>query len=139
MSVAQSDRHKVKLAVLFSALGIVGFLLTLLAGIGLWNHAGSREVATPTYDRFVHELHATDTSRLPALATSLYEQWHACETSRSGMTNVAIHALITTSIIALALFTLCFMLGLQVLRSLESAADRGDAPQPPEPVDDTWR
>ena len=139
MSVTTSDRQRAKLAVLFSALGIVGFLLTLLAGLGLWSYAGSRDIAAPTYDRFVVDLRATDESRLPALATALFEKWHACEVTRSGMTNVAVHALITSSIIALALFTLCFVLGFQVLRSIEATVGARDAPQPPDPVDDAWK
>lgn len=137
--VTAADRQKIKLAMMFSLLGMVGFLLSLLAGIGLWSYAGSKAVSPPTYDRFVGTLHATPDARLPALATDLFEKWSACESSRGGMTEVAIHALITSSIVAIALFLLCLVMSAQVYSSIHRAIGTGAAPQPPEPVDDTWK
>jgi hypothetical protein len=55
------------------------------------------------------------------------------------MSSVAVHALITSSIVGIALFGLCLVLSLLVYRKLDSVTHSPEAPQPPEPVDDTWR
>jgi hypothetical protein len=138
-AISAADRQKAKLALLFSTLGAVGFLLTLIAGFGLWGHAASKAVVVPTYDRFVGELRATAPARLPELTTVIFEKWSACESTRKGMTEVAIHALITSSIVAIALFTLCLILNVQVYRRLDALANSHEPPQPPEPVDATWK
>ena len=138
-AITAADRQKAKLALLFSTLGVAGFLLTLVAGIGLWGHAASRTIVVPTYDRFVAELRATAPERLPGLTSAVFEKWSACEATRKGMTEVAIHALITSSIVAIALFTLCLVLNIQIYRRLDALADSREPPQPPEPVDETWK
>jgi hypothetical protein len=134
-----ADRQKAKLAMLFSALGLVGFLLNLFAGFGLWAYAGSREAAPPTYDRFVGELRATDTAGLPRFATEVFEKWSACETTRGGMTEVAIHAMITSSVVAIALFLICLVISAQLYARLGRVVGAQSPPQPPDPVDETWK
>ncbi len=138
-AITATDRQKAKLVLLFSTLGLVGFLLNLLAGIGLWGYAGSRAVEPPTYDRFVGVLRDTGPAALPEFATRLFEQWSACETTRGGMTEVAIHALITASIVAIALFVLCLVLSAQLYQRLTQALGPQPPPQPPEAIDDTWK
>jgi len=133
------DRQKTKLVVFFSALGLAGFLLNMLAGVGLWQYAGEGRTEVPTYDRFVGELRHTSDSKLPVLAKSVFESWSACEAKRSGMTTVAIHALITASIAGMAFFAICLVLGWQVHQKVSMLTDAGSPPQPPEPVDETWR
>jgi hypothetical protein len=138
-TITTGDRQKVKLAALFSTLGVVGFLLNLVAGFGLWGYGASRDVVVPTYDRFVVELQSTDASKMPRLATAFYERWAACESTSSGMSSAAIHALITSSIVAIALFSLCLILSILVYRKLSAILGAREAPQPPDPVDDTWK
>jgi hypothetical protein len=138
-AITAADRQKAKLAMLFSALGLVGFLLNILAGVWLWSYSASRVVEVPTYDRFVGQLRVTDASSMPRLATAMYEKWSACASTHSGMNNVAVHALITSSIIAIALFALCLLFTIQVYAALGRAVTSEAAPQPPDPVDDTWR
>jgi len=133
------DRQKTRLIVFFSALGLAGFLLNMLAGVGLWHYAGAQRTEVPTYDRFIGELRHTSDSQLPALAKSVFENWLACESQRGGMTTVAIHALITASVVGMAFFAVCLVLGWQVLHKVEKMSDPGPPPQPPEPVDETWR
>jgi hypothetical protein len=133
------DRQKTKLVVFFSALGLAGFMLNLLAGVGLWSYADTDRKEVPTYDRFVGELRYTSDSQLPALAKSVFENWSACESKRSGMTTVAIHALITGSAAGMAFFAICLVLAWQVHQKVSRLSDPGPPPQPPEPVDDTWR
>ena len=133
------DRQKSKLVVLFSALGLAGFLLNLLAGVGLWNYAGAGRTEVPTYDRFVGELRYTRDAQLPDLAKSVFEKWSACESKRSGMTTVAIHALITGSVAGIAFFAICLVMGWQVHQKISGLTGAGAPPQPPEPVDETWR
>jgi hypothetical protein len=138
-SITAADCQKAKLALLFSTLGVAGFLLTLVAGVGLWGHAASKAVVVPTYDRFVDELRATAPERLPGLTSTVFEKWSACEATRKGMTEVAIHALVTSSIVAIALFTLCLALNIQVYRRLDAMVDSREPPQPPDSVDETWK
>ena len=138
-AITAADCQKAKLAMLFSTLGLLGFLLTLLAGFGLWDYAGSREIAPPTYDRFIGEMRATGSAGLPALATSLFEHWSACETTRGGMTGVAIHAMISSSLVAMALFGLCLVMCTQLYMRLRKMVAIDDTPQPPDPVDETWK
>ncbi len=133
------DRQKTKLVVFFSALGLAGFLLNMLAGVGLWHYAGSERTQVPTYDRFVGELRHTSDAQLPALAKSVFEKWAACESKRSGMTTVAIHALITASVAGMAFFAICLALSWQVHQKIARLAGAGEPPQPPDPVDETWR
>jgi hypothetical protein len=139
MQITSGDRQKAKLATLFSALGMVGFLLNLMAGFGLWSYGASRVMPVPTYDRFIGELKAIAPDKLPQFATGLFERWSACESTSSGMSSVAVHALITSSIVGIALFGLCLVVSLLVYRKLDGMAHSREAPQPPEPVDDTWR
>jgi hypothetical protein len=138
-AITAADRQKAKLAMLFSALGLVGFLLNILAGVWLWSYSASRVVEVPTYDRFVGQLRVTDASSMPRLATAMYEKWSACASMHNGMSNVAVHALITSSVIAIALFALCLLLTIQVYAALGRAVTSEAPPQPPDPVDDTWR
>ncbi len=133
------DRQKTKLLVLFSALGLAGFIFNLLAGIGLWSHAATGRTEVPTYDRFIAELRHTSDSQLPILAKSTFENWSTCESRRDGMTTVAVHATVTGSVVGIAFFAICLVLGWQVHRKISSATAPGAPPQPPEPVDDTWR
>ena len=138
-SLTSLDRQKTKLVVFFSALGLAGFLLNLLAGVGLWQYAGAERTPVPTYDRFVADLRYTPDSELPALAKDVFENWMACESKRSGMTSVAIHALITGSVAGMAFFAICLVLGWQIHQKISKLAAAGEAPQPPDPVDETWR
>ena len=133
------DRQKTKLLVFFSALGMAGFIFNLLAGVGLWSHARSGQIEAPTYDRFVTELRYTDQAQLPELARSTFENWSACESRRTGMTTVAIHALVTGSVVGIVFFAICLALGWQLHQKISKLSAAGMPPQPPEPVDDTWR
>ncbi|UCH47482.1 MAG: hypothetical protein JSU95_15635 [Betaproteobacteria bacterium] len=133
------DRQKTKLLVFFSALGLAGFVLNLLAGIGLWSHAGASTLEVPTYDRFVSQLRYTDQAQIPELARSTFENWSACESKRAGMTTVAVHALVTGSVAGILFFAICLVLGWQVHQKVSSISAAGAPPQPPESVDDTWR
>ncbi|HZP93532.1 MAG TPA: hypothetical protein VFB20_11720 [Burkholderiales bacterium] len=137
--VTAADRQKAKLAVLFSTLGLLGFMLNIVAGFWLWTYAASKRADIPAYDRFVAELHVADAAALPRLATSMFEKWSACESSRRGMTEVALHAVTASSFVAIALFALVLLLSVQLYRKLDAIVGSHDAPQPPEPVDDTWR
>ena len=137
--LTQLDRQKTKLLVFFSALGLAGFVLNLLAGIGLWSHANAGRIEVPTYDRFVGELRYTSQSQLPELARSTFENWSTCESKRSGMTTVAVHALVTGSLAGIVFFAICLVLGWQVHQKISSISAAGAPPQPPESVDDTWR
>jgi hypothetical protein len=133
------DRQKTKLIVLFSALGLGGFLLNLLAGIGLWSYAGGYRQEAPAYDHFVGELRQTQPRQLPDLARTLFENWSGCESKRNGMTTVAIHAMVTGSVVAIAFFAICLVLGWQVHWKVAMLSAAGAPPQAPEPVDDIWR
>lgn len=138
-AITAADCQKAKLAMLFSTLGMLGFVLTLLAGFGLWNYAGSREITPPTYDRFIGEMRATGSAEMPILAKNMFEHWSACETTRGGMTGVAIHAMISSSLVAMALFSLCLVMSAQLYVRLRRVVAAEDAPQPPDPVDETWK
>ncbi len=133
------DRQKTKLLVFFSALGLAGFVLNMLAGVGLWSHAAENRIDVPTYDRFIGELRATSESQLPTLAKSTFENWSACESKRDGMTTVAVHATVTGSVVGIVFFAICLVLGWQVHQKVSRVAAVGTPPQPPEPVDDIWR
>lgn len=138
-AITTLDRQKTKLLVFFSTLGLAGFILNLLAGIGLWSHADASRMEVPTYDRFVSELRYTSQSQLPELAKSSFENWSACESKRAGMTTVAVHALVTGSFAGIVFFAICLVLGWQLHQKVSSVAAVGPPPQPPESVDDTWR
>jgi hypothetical protein len=133
------DRYKSKLLVFFSALGLAGFVFNLLAGVGLWSHGGSGPRQVPTYDRFVAELRQTGDGQLPQLARTMFENWSACESARSGMTSVSIHALVSGSVVGIVFFGICLVLGWQVHQKISALTGIGAAAQPPDPVDDTWR
>lgn len=137
--ITTHDRQKTRLLLFFSALGLAGFVLNMLAGVGLWSHAGANRIDVPTYDRFVAELRATSDSQLPALAKSTFENWSACESKRDGMTTVAVHATVTGSAVGIVFFAICLVLGWQVHQKVSMAAAAGTPAQPPEPVDDIWR
>jgi len=139
MELTTLDRQKSKLLVFFSALGLAGFIFNLVAGVGLWLHAGSGQIEVPTYDRFVAELHYTSPSQLPELARSTFENWSACESKRTGMTTVATHALVSGSVVGIVFFAICLVLGWQVHQKISALSAAGMPPQPPESVDDTWR
>lgn len=138
-AITAADRQKAKLAILFSTLGVVGFLLNLLAGFGLWGYASSKAIPLPTYDRFVGQLRVTDNAGMPVLAKQMFENWSTCETTRGGMTEVAIHAMVTSSIVAIALFTLCLVLCAQLYARLNRVVGPEAPPQPPESVNETWK
>lgn len=137
--ITSADRQKAKLVMLFSALGLVGFLLNAAAAIALWGYSSSRNVPVPTYDRFVNELHATEPAKVGELARRLFERWSACEATRGGMSDVAVHGLASASVVALALFALCFALSVQLYQKLNRVLGGSQPPQPPDPVDETWR
>ena len=132
------DRQKSKLLVLFSALGLAGFILNLLAGVGLWSYSQSDRIEVPTYDRFVSELRRTSDAQLPVLAKSTFESWSTCESKREGMTSVAVHATVTGSVAGIIFFAICLVLGWQLHQKISKVTSAGAPPQPPEPVDDTW-
>jgi len=138
MQLTALDRQKTKLIVLFSALGLGGFLLNLLAGVGLWSYSDAGQITVPTYDLFVSELQHTSQRDLPSLAKSLFESWSECESKRDGMTTVAIHSTVTGSVVGIVFFAICFALGWQVHQKVAALTTPGAPPQPPEPVDDTW-
>lgn len=138
-AIGVAERQKAKLAMLFSALGLVAFLLTLLAGLGLWSYANSRETPAPTYDRFIGEMRASGSTGMPVLAKRMFENWSACETTRGGMTEVAIHAMVSSSLVAIALFSLCLIMCAQLYARLDRMTTADEPPQPPEPVDETWK
>ena len=138
-AITSADRQKAKLIMLFSALGLVGFLLNAAAALALWGYSSSRSVPVPTYDRFVDELRSTETARVPELARRVFERWAACETMRGGMSDAAVHGLASASAVALALFALCFVLSVQLYRKMNRVLGSSQPPQPPDPVDDTWR
>jgi hypothetical protein len=54
MGMTDLDRIKTKLIVFFSALGLAGFFLNLLAGIGVWSHGQAKAGAIPTYDQYAN-------------------------------------------------------------------------------------
>jgi hypothetical protein len=136
--VTPADRQKAKLVMLFCALGLVGFLLNAAAAVALWGYSSSQNVPIPTYDRFVNELHATEPAKVPELARRIFERWSACEATRSGMSDVAVHGLASMSVVGLALFALCFILSLQLYHKLNRLLGGSQVPQPPDPVDDNW-
>jgi hypothetical protein len=133
------DRQKAKFLVLFSALGMAGFMLNLLAGVGLWSYSQTDRIEVPTYDRFVSELRRTSDAQLPALAKSTFENWTVCESKREGMTSVAVHATVTGSVAGIIFFAICLVLGWQLHQKISKVTSPGEPPQPPEPVDETWR
>ena len=133
------DRQKTKFLVFFSSLGLAGFMLNLLAGVGLWSYSETNRIEVPTYDRFVSELRRTSDAQLPVLAKSTFENWSACESKRDGMTTVAVHATVTGSVVGIVFFAICLVLGWQVHQKVSRVAAVGTPPQPPEPVDDIWR
>ena len=133
------DRQKSKLLLLFSALGLAGFVFNLLAGIGLWSYSQTEHIEVPTYDRFVAELRHAGDAQLPALAKSTFESWSICESKREGMTSVAVHATVTGSVAGIIFFAICLVLGWQLHQKISKVTAAGAPPQPPEPVDDTWR
>ena len=133
------DRQKSKLLVFFSALGLAGFILNLLAGVGLWQYSKADRIEVPTYDRFVSELSRTSDAQLPSLAKSTFESWSICESRREGMTSVAVHATVTGSVAGIIFFAICLVLGWQLHQKISRVTSAGAPPQPPEPVDDTWR
>lgn len=137
--ITSADRQKAKLVMLFSVLGLVGFLLNGAAALALWGYSSSRNVPVPTYDRFVAELHATEPAKVAELARRIFERWSACEATRGGMSDVAVHGLASASVVALALFALCFVLSLQLYQKLNRLLGSSQPPQPPDPVDETWR
>jgi hypothetical protein len=55
------------------------------------------------------------------------------------MSGVAVHGLASASAVALALFGLCFALSVQLYQKLNRMLGDSQAPQPPDPVDETWR
>ena len=133
------DRQKSKLLVLFSALGLAGFILNLLAGVGLWSYSQSDRIEVPTYDRFIAQLQRASDAQLPALAKSTFESWTVCESKREGMTSVAVHATVSGSVAGIIFFAICLVLGWQLHQKINRVTSGGEPPQPPEPVDDTWR
>jgi hypothetical protein len=135
----QLDRQKTKLLVFFSALGLAGFILTMLAGVGLWSYSKTNRIEVPTYDRFVSELRRTSDAQLPGFAKSTFESWSACESRLDGMTSVAVHATVTGSVAGIVFFAICLVLGWQLHQKISRVTSAGAPPQPPEPVDDTWR
>lgn len=138
MELTSLDRQKTRLLLFFSALGLGGFVFHLIAGIGLWSYGGPSQVAVPTYDLFVGELRATSQAALPELARTMFENWSACAGKLSGMGTVAVHALITGSVVGIVFFGICFVLGWQLHQKVSTLVPSGAPPQPPESVDDTW-
>jgi hypothetical protein len=118
---------------------MVGFIFNLLAGIGLWSHSRANAIEVPTYDRFVAELRHTSDAQLPVLAKSTFENWSSCQSSLGGMSSVAVHATVTGSVAGIVFFGICLVLGWQLHQKVRQVTAAGTPPQPPEPVDDTWR
>ena len=90
---------------------------------------------------YYQTVYATETgsAEMPILAKKMFENWSACETTRGGMTGVAIHAMISSSLVAMALFSLCLVMSAQLYVRLRRMSAVDDAPQPPDPVDETWK
>jgi hypothetical protein len=134
-----ADAQKAKLLVLFSALGLLAFLLDLAAGAWLWRYVGAYRADVPTFDRFLGEVRRSDLSALSDLALNTQAKWEACEQARGGISETVVHMSLSASFIGLVLFGLCFMLALWLHRGLASRPGGKADPLPPDPVDDFWR
>jgi hypothetical protein len=134
-----ADAQKAKLLVLFSALGLLAFLLDLAAGVWLWRYTGEYRADVPTFDRFLGEVRRSDMSTLSDLALDTQAKWEACEQARTGIAQTVVHMSLSASFIGLTLFGLCFMLALWLHRGLAARPGGRADPLPPDPVDDIWR
>lgn len=134
-----ADAQKAKLLVLFSALGLIMFVLHLAAGVWLWHYVRAYRVEIPTYDRFLSEVRQSDASALSDLALDTQAKWEACEQARSGIVETVVHMSLSASFIGLALFGLCFLLALWLHRALAARPGGKTDPIPPDPVDEIWR
>jgi hypothetical protein len=134
-----ADAQKAKLLVLFSALGLIMFILDTAAGLWLWHYVRAYRVEVPTYDRFLSEVRQSDASALSDLALKTQAKWETCEQARSGIAETVVHMSLSASFIGLALFGLCFLLALWLHRALAARPGGKADPIPPDPVDDIWR
>jgi hypothetical protein len=121
MEITDLDRIKTKLIVFFSALGLAGFFLNLLAGIGVWSHGQAKAGAIPTYDQYANAMRTMSAADLPNYSRDLFENWSECATSLDGMNSVVVHALITGSVAGIVFFGICAVLGWQLYRKINSA------------------
>ena len=138
-SQAGDDTQKAKLLMLFSALGLIVFLLDLAAGVWLWRYTSEYRVEVPSFDRFIGELRQSNPAETADLATQLHESWATCEATRTGTQETVVHIVIAASFLGLVLFSLCFLLALWLYRRLAARPGGIAEALPPDPVDDTWK
>ena len=133
------DAQRAKLLALFCALGLAMFVLDLGAGVWLWHYMGQYKFTLPGFDRLLGELRSVEGTALIDIALRTREGWAACEEARGGTINTLVHIVMTASFVGLALFSLCFLLALQLHRSLSRQPGGKSEPLPPDNVDDTWK
>lgn len=136
---AAADTQKAKLLALFSALGLIVFLLDLAAAVWLWRYTSEYRVDVPSFDRFIGQLRHSDPEQTADLATRLHENWATCEATRSGTQETVVHMAVAASFLGLVLFSLCLLLALWLTRRLAARPGGIAEPLPPDPVDDTWK
>lgn len=118
--ITSSDCQKSKLLVMFSALGMGGFILSLLAGVVIWRNILLNANPKPTYDEFITTLGRTPPDALPDLAKLFFENWSRCAATLEGMNSVVVHALITGSVAGIFFFLLCMIFGWQLYKKIDS-------------------
>ncbi len=121
--------HKDEANCFFSALGLAGFFLNLLAGIGVWSHGQGKVGAIPTYDQYANAMRTMSATDLPNYSRDLFENWSECATSLDGMNSVVVHALITGSVAGIVFFGICAVLGWQLYRKINSALPTSQSSQ----------
>ncbi|MEK9877506.1 MAG: hypothetical protein VW684_12675 [Betaproteobacteria bacterium] len=129
MQYTELDRTKTKLIVFFSVLGLAGFFLNLLAGIGVWSHGQTKAVAIPTYDQYANVMRTISSNDLPKYSRDLFESWSECATSLDGMNSVVVHALITGSVAGIVFFGVCAVLGWQLYRKINNSLSASNSSQ----------
>ena len=115
------DRQKSKLVVFFSALGLGGFVLNLLAGIGVWSHIRDKSVPVPTYDSFINQVRYSPKEEHADIARGFFENWSQCVATAEGMNSVVVHALVTGSIAGIIFFAICLGFSWQLYKKVNSS------------------